>query len=167
MTSSRAKGQSGKDGDVRRIGEVEITHNDVIGLEDDWEFLPYEDVDSEDEGINKRLEEDGPPTVSPETLAELDAQAALDEVAKLYEMHVIAPEEIDVRTIPSHKLVDTIIASDWRYRENKWRRRCRIVAREFKSRQHRREQLCTNHNLWCSSYSPGPQYGFQLDAHWN
>ena len=63
--------------DVRRVGEVEITHNDVIGLEDDWEFLPYEDVDSEDEGINKRLEEDGPPTVSPEKLAELDAQAAL------------------------------------------------------------------------------------------
>ena len=119
--------------DVRRIGEVEITHNDVIGLEDDWEFLPYEDVDSEDESINKRLEEDGPPTVSPEKLAELDAQAALDEVAKLYEMHVIAPEEIDVRTIPSHKLVDTTIASDWRYRESKWRRRCRIVAREFKS----------------------------------
>ena len=50
--------------DVRRIGEVEITHNDVIGLEDDWEFLPYEDVDSEDEGVNKRLEEDGPPTYS-------------------------------------------------------------------------------------------------------
>ena len=48
-------------------------------------------------------------------------------------MHVIAPEETDVRTIPSHKLVDTTIASDWRYRENKWRRRCRIVAREFKS----------------------------------
>ena len=71
--------------DVRRVGEVEITHNDVIGLEDDWEFLPYEDVDSEGEGINKRLEEDGPPTVSPEKLAELDAQAALDEVAKLYE----------------------------------------------------------------------------------
>ena len=102
--------------DVRRVGEVDITHNDVIGLEDDWEFLPYEDVDSEDEGINKRLEEDGPPTVSPEKLAELDAQAALDEVAKLYEMHVIAPEEFDVRTIPSHKLVDTTIASDWRYR---------------------------------------------------
>ena len=31
--------------DVRRVDEVKITHNDVIGLEDDWEFLPYEDVD--------------------------------------------------------------------------------------------------------------------------
>ncbi|CAL1144189.1 unnamed protein product [Cladocopium goreaui] len=36
--------------DVRRVGEVDITHNDVIDLEDDWEFLPYEDLDSEDEG---------------------------------------------------------------------------------------------------------------------
>ena len=106
-----------------------------------------------------------PPTVSPEKLAELDGQAALDEVAKLYEMHVIAPEEIDVRTIPSHKLVDTIVASDWRYRENKWRRRCRIVAREFKSDNTGENSF--DHNLWCSSYSPSPQHGFQCDAHWN
>jgi hypothetical protein len=41
---------------VRRIGEVEITHNDVIGVEEDLGFLPYEDADPEDEDINKRLE---------------------------------------------------------------------------------------------------------------
>ena len=114
---------------VRRIVEVEITHNDVIGLED----IPSEDADSDDESVRKRLEEDGPPTISPEKLAELDAQAALDEVAKLYEVQVIALEEIDVRAIRNHKLIDTTRASDWRYRENEWRRRCRTVARKFRS----------------------------------
>ena len=46
------------------------------------------------------------------SFAELDAQAALDEAATLYEMQVIAPEEIDTRTIPSHKLADNAIASE-------------------------------------------------------
>ena len=67
---------------------------------------------------------------------------------RLYEMQVISPEEVDVRTIPSHKLVDTTIASDWRHRENKWRRRCRIVAREFKS-----------DNTHENSFAPTPSFG--------
>eukprot|EP00435_Cladocopium_sp_Y103_P006945 s3203_g2.t1 len=75
---------------ARPPGEVEITHDGEIGCEADWGFLPEEDVDSEKETTNKRLEEDGPPTVSPEKLAELDAQAALDEVSKLYDMQVIS-----------------------------------------------------------------------------
>jgi hypothetical protein len=75
-------------------------------------FSCFEDARSEDESTNKRLEEDGPPTVPLEKFAELDAQAALDEAATLYEMQVIAPEEIDTRTIPSHKLADNAIASE-------------------------------------------------------
>ena len=117
--------------EVRMIGEVEVCHNDEIGLEEDWDIFP--DLEAEDE-LLQRGEGDGPPTgLSTEKLAELDGQAALDEIEKLNSLGVIEPLEKDLSEIPSESLVDTTVALDWRFRDGTWKRRCRIVAREFRT----------------------------------
>ena len=92
------------------------------------------DIDWETELIQQRAEGDGPPDVSEETLEELGRVAGLEEVEKLYKMGVIEPKTIDLDGVGPHQLVDTTIAKDWRYRDG-WKRRCRIVAREFRSGQ--------------------------------
>ena len=55
----------------------------------------------------------------------------LKEVEKLKEMEVIGSIPIDISTDEALQL-DTKNVFDWRYRQNQWTRRCRIVAREFK-----------------------------------
>ena len=64
----------------------------------------------------------------------MDAIAALEEIEKLNQMKVIEPLELDPREIPPECLVDTTVAKDWRYRQG-WKRRCRIVAREYRMNQ--------------------------------
>ena len=54
------------------------------------------------------------------------------EVQKLTEMGVVQVlKERDMD--PSGKFIDLKEVYDWRYREGRWRRRCRIVAREFRT----------------------------------
>ena len=107
-------------------------HNDESmfpeGFEDDAVAF-----DSEDEHIAVQGEHDGPPIVSPEKLQELEEQAALDEVEKLFQMDVIQPVTLQDDVATSENVVDTTLVYDWRYRNQQWIRRCRIVAREFKT----------------------------------
>ena len=123
------------DAAVNQIMDVEVAHNDELGPLDDW---PMEDElnipDSEDEYIAGHPENEGPPTVSAEKLQELDAQAALAEIQKLYDMEVIKPVSLSVEEISSlENVVDTTLVYDWRFRSNQWIRRCRIVAREYRN----------------------------------
>ena len=118
---------------VRALEEVMVGHNDLVGAEEDWSMFPLEE-ESESEDVEGRTEGEGPPTVSQEKLDELDAIAALEEIEKLNQMKVIEPLEMDPREIPSECLVDTTVAKDWRYRQG-WKRRCRIVAREYRMNQ--------------------------------
>ena len=121
--------------EVRLVNGIEITHNDELGIEEFVDaFLEDMDIDWETELIQQRAEGDGPPDVSEETLEELDRVAGLEEVEKLYKMGVIEPKMIDLDGVEPHQLVDTTIAKDRRYRDG-WKRRCRIVAREFRSGQ--------------------------------
>eukprot|EP00435_Cladocopium_sp_Y103_P072461 s475_g40.t1 len=98
------------------------------GFEDDA-LMP----DSEDEYIAGQEEGDGPPSVSPEKLQEFEERAALDEVEKLFNMDVIQPVALTDEAAASENVVDTTLVYDWRYRNQQWIRRCRIVAREFKT----------------------------------
>ena len=66
-------------------------------------------------------------------MQELDEQAALDEVEKLFKMDVIEPVTLSEDAAMVENVVDTTLVYDWRFRGQQWIRRCRIVAREFKT----------------------------------
>ena len=120
-------------GSVNQIAEVEICHND----EDDVFNNEWEDQvqfpDSEDEYIAGHGEGEGPPEVSDEKLKELDARAAIEEIEKLNNMQVIQPVVLTPDEVASKNVVDTTLVYDWRFRGGQWIRRCRVVAREFKT----------------------------------
>ena len=120
-------------GSVNQIAEVEICHND----EDDVFNNEWEDQvqfpDSEDEYIARHGEGEGPPEVSDEKLKELDARAAIEEIEKLNNMQVIQPVVLTPDEVASKNVVDTTLVYDWRFRGGQWIRRCRVVAREFKT----------------------------------
>ena len=119
--------------EVRMVHNVEATLTEEIGLEEEWELFP--DFLEEDDLVKSRGEGEGPPEVSQEHLDQLDAEAALEEIKKLHDLSVIMPVSPDPSTIPFESLVDTTLVKDWKYRNGQWRRRCRIVAREYRSGQ--------------------------------
>lgn len=71
--------------------------------------------------------------MSPEKLQELDERAILDELEKLHRMEVIRPVTLSPEEAAQENTVDTTLVFDWRFRGNAWIRRCRVVAREFKT----------------------------------
>ena len=110
-------------GQVRQVIEdVEI----YVDEEEEVEWQIEDEID-----LTEYTEKDGPPEVSKEQLEELDIEAMLKEVEKLKEMKVIGsiPPEMSVDDALQ---LDTKNVFDWRFRQNQWTRRCRIVAREFK-----------------------------------
>ena len=66
-------------------------------------------------------------------MQQLEEQAALDEVEKLYQMDVIQPVTLADDVATTENVVDTTLVYDWRYTNQQWIRRCRIVTREFKT----------------------------------
>ena len=83
-------------------------------------------LDDEAFGDKKR----GPPEVDEATLQSLDQAAAIEEIDRLRKMSVI--EDHDTYT-GDELVLDTRQVFDWRYRDGQWKRRCRLVAREFRS----------------------------------
>ena len=75
-------------------------------------------------------EEAGPPDVDDDTLQKLDREAAVEEINRLRSMAVIENYfEVD----GSEMILDTRQVHDWHFRNECWRRRCRLVAREFRA----------------------------------
>ncbi len=75
-------------------------------------------------------EKRGPPDVDESMLQSLDQEAAMEEVERLRMMNVI--EDYHQQT-GEELILDTRQVYDWRYRDGQWRRRCRLVAREFRA----------------------------------
>ena len=93
--------------------------------EDEFDSIEEPMFDDEDDSKER------PPQVTPEELAALDLEATQTEIAKLKRLGVI--EEVPENECgEDSKYVDLTSVFDWRYRENKWQRRCRIVAREYR-----------------------------------
>ena len=113
-------------GQVRRVIEdVEIYVDEEPEV--NWEIEDeFDQID-----LTEFAEKDGPPEFSGEQLEALDREAMLKEVEKLKEMEVIGSIPTDMSADDALRL-DTKNVFDWRYRQNQWTRRCRIVAREFK-----------------------------------
>ena len=124
--------------EVRMVCNVEATITEEMGLEEQWEVCPTE-FEMDDMELNKG-EGEGPPKVTEEQLVQLDSDAALDEIRKLHDLKVIVPVSPDPSLIRSECLVDTTLVYDWRFREGQWRRRCRIVAREYRDGQTTEDQ---------------------------
>ena len=65
-----------------------------------------------------------------EELASLDEAAGYEEITRLLEMDVL--QEPTNEDLEDGVVLSTRSVMDWRFREQRWRRRCRFVAREFK-----------------------------------
>ena len=73
----------------------------------------------------------GPPKLAEEELAKVDGVSRTHEIERLTDMTVLKklPEGAD---LSKYKFLSTKVVYDWRHRENEWRRRGRLVAREFR-----------------------------------
>ena len=72
-------------------------------------------------------EADGPPTFPSDELLMLDNEAGMEEIKRLFDLDVLEGCEV---ASGDEVLLNTRCVVDWRYRDG-WRRRCRLVAREF------------------------------------
>ena len=73
---------------------------------------------------------DQPPELPEAELAEIEDEATKEEIQRLIGMTVLLPpaKHDDLEDIP---LLTTKLVMGWRWRENKWKRRARLVARDF------------------------------------
>ena len=94
--------------------------------ETEQSFLSWE----EQEKLGK-AEGEGPPEVSDEVMKGLRADATIEELKKLQEMGVMETFVDDFCNLGA-SFVDMTRVCDWRFRDSKWKCRCRIVTREFK-----------------------------------
>ena len=110
------------------VNQVNMPHGDACWEEDvDWELIEDELGEFESDFYGER-----PPNLSPEELDELDAEAMKVEIKKLTAMGVVQTLE-EQEMDPEGKFIDLKEVYDWRYRDGKWKRRCRVVAREFRT----------------------------------
>ena len=106
-------------------------HEDLTAVE--GEDIEYEDlVEEEMEDAPKNDQGESPPEVSPEELDSMNQEAAVEELNRLSKIGVIE-EFAESGASGSEKRMDLREVYDWRYRDGKWRRRCRIVAREYRA----------------------------------
>ena len=73
---------------------------------------------------------DQPPDLPEAELSEIEDEATKEEIQRLIGMTILLPsgKNDDLEDIP---LLTTKLVMDWRWRENKWKRRARLVARDF------------------------------------
>ena len=113
---------------MREVGEVddeEWEQEVADSLESDWI-----DLAGDDDVAAEQCDEGKPPVVSPEELEAMDEAAGFEEITRLLEMKVIC--EPSLEDLEHGTVLSTRRVMDWRFRNQKWQRRCRYVAREFK-----------------------------------
>ena len=83
--------------------------------------------------------EDGPPKLDDEDLMKVDVQAEKVEEERLLKMGVLVNVELDEHGQPKEneqgikpKMLSTKFVKDWRHRDFQWKRRARLVAREYR-----------------------------------
>ena len=112
-----------------QVEEVAQPHGDI-----EWEKeIDWEAVEMEMEGLDEQdFAGEKPPEISAEELAQLDGEAMKGEVEKLTNLGVVQVIR-EHEMLPEGKFVDLKEVFDWRYREGRCKRRCHIVAREFRT----------------------------------
>ena len=95
-------------------------------------------------------EDSGPPNLPDEEIRDLDRKAMVTEIDRLIAMQAVqrttlseiekeekTAGEREEKESSGTKWLTTKFVFDWRFRERKWIRRARLVARELKSQEHR------------------------------
>ena len=72
---------------------------------------------------------DQPPDLSPDELFEVEAQSIKKELTRLVEMGVL--QNADGVDLADVETLSTRFVMDWRWREDEWQRRARLVARDY------------------------------------
>ena len=121
-----------------KISTVTVDGEDLYVLDEHLDLeLPvdeddyFDDDGGEDygESWHGRGENDGPPNLSDEELEQVDEISKAHEVQRLVEMEVLDP----VETLPpGAELLTTKHVLDWRFRENRWQRRARLVCKQLR-----------------------------------
>ena len=110
------------------VESIDNPHGDICWEQDiDWEM-----VDEELEHMDIDFHCERPPDVTPEELQQIDGEAMKAEVEKLTSLGVVKTID-ETEMAVEGKFIDLKEVFDWRFRDGQWKRRCRIVAREFKT----------------------------------
>ena len=124
--------------DLRYNDDEEVDIEEFEGVEaeigDDEELFEDDDDDKFDrEGPTWSHEfEEGPPKLSEEELSEVDKQSRKTEIERLTDMKVLKAISEEEAKRRDYKYLSTKIVYDWRHRDGQWKRRGRLVAREFR-----------------------------------
>ena len=110
------------------VESIDNPHGDICWEQDiDWEM-----VGEELESMDIDFHGERPPDVTPEELQQIDGEAMKAEVEKLTSLGVVKTID-ETEMAVEGKFIDLKEVFDWRFRDGQWKRRCRIVAREFKT----------------------------------
>lgn len=119
-------------GNIRQVGSYDGVDMYVDDEEKKFDYEEFDLVENDEVNYEEAEHEaEGPPEVATEVLQklDLDQEAAVEELERLKKLGVLKdcfqPEEGALE-------LDTTSVYDWRHREGKWKRRCRLVAREFR-----------------------------------
>ena len=107
--------------------EAEIDDEEEVVEDYEDEEMPSEDVPTWSHDL-----EEGPPKLEDHELEAVDRQSRKTEIERLMEMKVLKPISEDQATSGNYKHLSTKIVYDWRHRDGQWKRRGRLVAREFR-----------------------------------
>ena len=114
------------------LDEFEDLETAVGSDKEDVDYVPDgEDEIAEEVPKWSHAVEDGPPKLEEVELEQVDGVSRQSEIERLTKMGVLKemPEGTDVT---KYKFLSTKVVYDWRHREGEWRRRGRLVAREFR-----------------------------------
>ena len=92
----------------------------------------FEETTNEEVPTWSRDFEAGPPKLEEHELEAVDQQSRKTEIERLMDLKVLKPISEAQATSGSYKHPSTKIVYDWRHRDGQWKRRGRLVAREFR-----------------------------------
>ena len=106
--------------------EVEVDEEYILDPTEwgDWENLDLSEWD--------RSEDDGPPNLTDDELYKLDFEAEEIEISRLLEMGVLIAVDKENVIDETYRKLTTKHVKDWRFRDGRWLRRSRLVARDYK-----------------------------------
>jgi len=117
-------------GNIRQVGNYDGMDMYVDDEEEKFDYEEFDFVEKDEVNYEEAENEaEGPPEVTTEVLQKLDQEAAVEELERLKKLGVL---EDCFQPKKGALELDTTSVYDWRHREGKWKRRCRLVAREFR-----------------------------------
>ena len=115
--------------DIEEFGSLEAEIEDEDEVVEDYD---NEEIFNEEVPTWSHEFEEGPPKLEEHELEAVDRQSRKAEIERLMDMKVLKPISEAQATSGSYKRLSTKIVYDWRHRDGQWKRRGRLVAREFR-----------------------------------